>query len=181
MVNYFLDLETSGLNPKTSQILTIQFQELDRTTSEPIGELIILKSWESSEREILTEFAKGFCKSNPFDFVACGYNLKFEHDFLKVRGELYGLKFDLLSKPTIDIHPIGIMMNNGEFKGSGLDKMSGKVGDGFLVLEMYASKDYDGIIEYIKQEAREYLRLFVWLKTELPKLHKEYLIELGQI
>jgi len=174
MENYYLDIETTGLNPEESKILTIQFQELDFKTGEPSGKLIILKSWESSEEGILREFSKKLNSINKWDFVAHGYNLKFEHDFLLVRGKKYGLVLNLFNMPTVDLHPIGILMNQGNFVGSGLNKISGKKGDGILVLEMYASEDYKGIEEYIKQEAREYLKLYVWLRKKMPELLKEY-------
>ncbi len=84
------------------------------------------------------------------------------------------MNIDLLGVPTVDLHPIGIMMNNGNFKGSGLDKISGKSGDVVAVLEMYAATDYKGIEEYIKQEAREYIKLYVWLREKMPQLLEEF-------
>ena len=44
MVNFYFDIETTGLNPKKDKILTIQYQELDRNTGEPKGELKDRKS-----------------------------------------------------------------------------------------------------------------------------------------
>ena len=56
MPNFYFDIETTGLNPRQDKILTIQFQELDRNTGEPKGELIIFKEWESSEKNIIAKF-----------------------------------------------------------------------------------------------------------------------------
>ena len=56
MASYYLDIETTGLNPKVDKIITIQFQQLDMNTGSPVGELIILKEWESSEKEMLKQF-----------------------------------------------------------------------------------------------------------------------------
>jgi len=36
MTNFYLDIETTGLNPRKDKIITIQYQELDRSTGEPI-------------------------------------------------------------------------------------------------------------------------------------------------
>ena len=55
MTEYYFDTETTGFDPSEDKIITIQFQELDRFTGKPIGDLKILKEWESSEKEILTE------------------------------------------------------------------------------------------------------------------------------
>ena len=116
---YYFDIETTGLDPATSKIITIQFQELD-FEGKPVGSLTILKEWESSEADILKQFYEKLNYSNNvWDFVPCGYNLKFEHDFLLKRGKLYNLYFNLLDRPIIDLHPIGIMMNDTNHKGSG--------------------------------------------------------------
>ena len=60
MPDYYFDIETNpgGQMPDFAgdEILTIQFQRLDSRTGERKGELNVLKSWESSERDILEKF-----------------------------------------------------------------------------------------------------------------------------
>ena len=56
MTSYYLDIETTGFDPKFDKIITIQYQQLDIASGKPIGNLIILKEWESSEKEILKKF-----------------------------------------------------------------------------------------------------------------------------
>jgi len=56
MTNFYLDIETAGTDAERDQILTIQFQPLDRATGRPIGDLRILKAWESSEKQIIGQF-----------------------------------------------------------------------------------------------------------------------------
>ncbi|NUN11948.1 ribonuclease H-like domain-containing protein, partial [Candidatus Micrarchaeota archaeon] len=149
MPNYYFDIETTGLDAKKNKVITIQFQELDRTTGEAVGELIILKEWESSEREILAEFIKKtkILDDYPFTFVPVGYNLNFEHNFLKERTALHSFTpIDILNKPSIDLRPIGVIMSKGEFKGSGLDKITGKPMDGRSIPEWYEKKEFDKII-----------------------------------
>lgn len=177
MSNYYLDVETTGLNPETSEIITIQYQKIDRDGN-PEGDLVILKAWETSEEEILKKFHEVLYKEGTtiWNFIPCGYNLKFEHDFLLNRSMKYdSVNIINISKlPQIDIHPIGIMMNQGNFKGSGLDKISGKEGNGKYVIECLIEKQYDKIESYIKQETREYLKLYKWLLGRMPKLRDEF-------
>jgi DNA polymerase III alpha subunit (gram-positive type) len=182
MGNFYLDVETTGLDPNVDEILTIQFQELGRNNGEAIGDLVILKAWESSEEEIIRRFLSetSFLDSYAFSFIPVGYNLVFEHNFLKRRAEVHGLpEIDILNKPFIDLHTIGIMMNGGEFKGSGLNKITGKDRDGMMVPVWYKVGDYDKIIEYIEMETREFLKFNVWLYKRMPEVLKEWMNELG--
>jgi len=171
MGNFYFDIETTGLEPKKNKIITIQFQELDRHTGEAIGDLIILKEWELTERAMLEKFiADSKIASNyDFDFIPTGYNLKFEHNFLKERTAVHSLNpLDILSKPFIDLQAVGILMNKGEFKGSGLDKLTGKETSGKEVPVWYENKEYDRIIQYIKNETKAFIEFNAWLYKEMP-------------
>ena len=68
MGTFYLDIETTGLDPKKDKIITIQFQELERNTGKAIGELVILKEWESSEKEILEQFISKSKILDPYSF-----------------------------------------------------------------------------------------------------------------
>ena len=173
MVNFYFDIESTGLDPKKDKILTIQYQELDRNTGKPIGELKILKEWESSEKEIINKFLSDthVLDNYPFSFIPVGYNLNFENSFLKERTKINGLpSIDILNNPFIDLRVIGILMNKGEFKGSGLDKLTEKKSEGSNVPALYNNHEYEEIIEYIKREAEEFLKFNVWLYKKLPLL-----------
>ena len=177
MGNYYFDIETTGLDPKKDKIITIQYQELDRATGKPIGPLVILKEWESSEREILEKFIKGtkIDSTYPFDFVPTGYNLGFEHNFLRERTAKHSLNpLDVLSKPFIDLRAFGILMNKGEFKGSGLDKITGKETDGKLIPTWYLNKEYSRIVRYIENETQSFLQFNEWLYKEMPKCLEQF-------
>ncbi|MDD3126846.1 MAG: ribonuclease H-like domain-containing protein [Candidatus Izemoplasmatales bacterium] len=180
MSNYYLDIETTGLDPKIDSIITIQFQELDRFGN-PKGKLIILKSWESSEKEIVNHFIQIYKGNNssPFNFIAVGFNLNFEHKFLKEKAKQYGFgDFEILDNPSIDLKSIGVLMNNGNFVGSGLDKISGKETDGKQVPEWHKNQEYDKIIEYVTMETKEFIRLYAWLCKEMPNCQKRFREEL---
>ena len=56
MANYYLDIETTGLDEVESKITTIQYVELERGTGRQLGELTILKEWELGEKEMLRKF-----------------------------------------------------------------------------------------------------------------------------
>ncbi|MHB8546333.1 MAG: ribonuclease H-like domain-containing protein [Nitrosotalea sp.] len=45
MGNFYLDIETTGVDPRNDKIITIQFVELERNTGKQIGEFRILKEW----------------------------------------------------------------------------------------------------------------------------------------
>jgi hypothetical protein len=178
MGNFYLDVETTGLNPDVDEILTIQFQELDRKTGNAIGELVILKAWESSEKEIIERFLTetSFLDAYDFSFIPVGYNLGFEHNFLKKRAEVHGLpEVDILGKPFIDLRVIGILMKGGEFKGSGLNKITGKERDGIMVPIWNKVGDYDKIVEYVEMETREFIKFNVWLYRRMPELLGEWM------
>ncbi|VVB76014.1 RNase_H superfamily protein [uncultured archaeon] len=182
MGNFYFDIETTGLDPKLNKIITIQYQELDRSTGKAVSELVILKEWESSEREILREFIEksGINEGYDFAFIPTGYNLGFEHNFLKERTALHSFTpIDILNKPFIDLRAFGILANKGEFKGSGLDKISGKKTDGRNVPLWYTKKEYDKIIEYIQNEAASFIHLYSWLHEKMPTWVGEYKKELG--
>jgi DNA polymerase III alpha subunit (gram-positive type) len=180
MPNYYLDIETTGLNPEKDQILTIQYQKLDRNTGRAIENLTILKAWESSEKEIIKQFLENteILEDYAFSFIPVGYNLSFEHNFLKKRAEIYCLpQVDILNNPFIDLRAVGILMNEGEFKGSGLDKLTGKEGTGRLVPIWFENTEYDKIIKYIELEAKEFIRFNSWLYNRMPNLLKLFKAE----
>ena len=182
MGNFYFDIETTGLDPRKDKIITIQFVELERNTGKQIGELRILKEWESNEKEILRQFiiTSSITSSNPWVFVPVGYNLNFEHNFLHERCKVNGIEpFDILNKPFIDLRPFGIIMNKGEFKGSGLDRITGKPHSGAVIPPWYAEKKYSDIENYVKTEASEFIAFCSWLYRELPTMLERFKTENG--
>ena len=79
MGNYYLDIETTGLNEFENKITTIQYVELDRDTGNQLGELTILKEWELGEEEMLSQLTEKTTITNKYEwgFVSVGFNLKF--------------------------------------------------------------------------------------------------------
>lgn len=179
MGTYYLDIETTGLDPELDKIVTIQYQKLNPSTGKSAGELIILKEWEHGEAAIIKRLIRGIqiTSKRKFDCVLTGNNLMFEHGFLSHKTKEHGLpEINIMAdRPMLDMHAVLVLMNHGNFQGSGLDKMTGKRQSGGQVGEWYKAKKYDTIIEYIKDEAQEYTKLLEWLYREMPRLHKEFI------
>lgn len=181
MAEYYFDTETTGLNPLEDKIITIQWQRLNGFTGEPIGDLNILKEWETSERRILTEFLPNLRSDNPFDFIMVGKNLLFDFMFLSYRTKKHGLDgFDLRhwhNRVWLDIRPILVMINKGNFRG--YDRVLDKTGvlSEVNVHELYKDKKWPEILRYIQDEATTFIEGYQVLKREMPSL-RERLVEL---
>jgi len=175
-MEYYFDTETTGLSPQKDKIITIQWQRINGFTGEPIGELQMLKEWESSEKEILKGFLPNLMCEKPFDFIMVGKNLMFDFTFLSNKLEKYGLgKLDLnycYERVTLDIKPILVMVNKGNFIG--YDKVLDKTGDlaKVKVYQLYKEGKYPEIIKYVEKETKVFLKAYQTLKREMPSLAK---------
>ena len=170
-MNYYLDIETAGLDPLHDKIITIQYMELERNTAKPVGALKILKEWESDEKTILKRFIEDFVPKNDWAFVPIGFNLQFEHKFLWQRCISNGLQpVDILDGPFLDLKTIAVLMNKGEFKGAALHNLTGKPHSGSNIPNLYSEKKYAEIESYIKKEAEEFSSFCSKLYKELPQL-----------
>ncbi len=174
MPEYYFDIETNAKGGKpdiNDEILTIQFQRLGTKTGEKEEELTILKSWESSEREILNDFYYIFKPDKLFNFIPIGDNLIF--DFFALHHRWKSISIDVPLKtliydhPCIDIKSILVILNGGSFKGASLKAFLGKPG-GVKVPEWYANGDYGAIEDYIRHEAEDFIQFYQQLKQEIP-------------
>lgn len=176
MVEYYFDIETTGLDPKSNKIITIQIQKLIGRTGEPIDELRILKEWESSEKNIIKKIIPLLTCENPFDFIVVGKNLLFDFMFLNQRAEKHGLKgFDMrcfYNRASVDLKPVLVMINEGNFRGYDrvLDK-KGKLAN-VKVPQLYKEKKYQEIIKYIREEAKTFIDAYQKLRKKMPSFAK---------
>jgi hypothetical protein len=183
LAEYYLDIETyspgARPDPLKDKIITIQFQQLDWKTGAPKGELRILTEWDfGSEEAMLDEFRKIFVGGGDWGFVPVGVNL-YGFDLVALISHInkyFGLGLDvgfLRSKPVIDIKAITVIMNRGEFKGS--DSVLGKGLPGRMIKELYEEGESGRpkIINYIKEEAKNFIAKYQILKRELPLLDLE--------
>ncbi|MFH1199842.1 MAG: hypothetical protein V1708_02125 [Candidatus Micrarchaeota archaeon] len=159
------------------RIITIQFQELHRNTGVPIGRLEILKEWEYSEKQILDEFirvSKAF-DPYPFTFTPVGYDLNFVHNFLLERCRRNGIPpIHLLKKPFIDLRAFGIIINRGEFKYSGIDRITKKPVDEDAMRKWHSKREYNQVVKYVEREADALTDFCAWLYKELPDFLRRY-------
>ena len=179
-MNCYLDIETTGLDPLQSKIITIQYMELERNTARPVGPLKILKEWESDEKTILKKFISdsGVGDKYPFAFIPVGYNLEFEHKFFWQRCMSNTLQpVDILNRPFLDLKTVGVIMNKGEFKGASLHNITNKPHGGGNIPELYAEGKYEEIESYIKNEADEFCKFCTRLYVEMPQLLEKFRTE----
>jgi len=187
----YLDIETAPLekfrveaqmgkywNPSIrdstkNKIITIQYQQLDPKTGDPVNELKILREWESSEKEIVKTFAKDMNLDSPswyWDFRPVGNHLYFEWAHLTPKLEEYcGIKFDFTKLAyNMELAPTAILINNGEIKDS--TRIFGKQHKAENMKNWYYDKEYDKIIEYIEDETKMFVDKF----SEIYEYLKEF-------
>jgi len=182
MAEYYFDIETYTTGqkavPEEDKIITIQYQPIRISTGQTIGDLTILKEWESSEEEIVTDFYNRFFNGKSiWDFIPVGYNLNFEWEFLIEKFEKYlGKKFtsrDIhYTRPCLDIKPIFVLLNKGNFVGCGLDKFTNKPVDGRVIKKYYENKQYSEIEQYIKIETEAFLEFLQKINSNIGKLRE---------
>ena len=179
MPEYYFDLETypkgSRLSPN-DEVLTIQFQRLSSKTGKPMGNLTILKAWESSEETILRRFYKIFRPTKPFEFIPIGMNLDYDLFVLHNRWRKIGIDISLktlfYNHPRVDIKPMLVILNDGQFKGASLDRFTGRYsileklsqnGMKRKIIEQLSNiskKKQESSLSSIKCSKNEYLRLY---------------------
>lgn len=177
MPMYYLDIETTGVDPKRSKIVTIQYQRVG-PRGKPAGPLHFLKAWESDERGVLETFASStrfFDLKDPWAFFPTGFNLGFEYRFLTERMRRNklepGVPWDFpLQKPSLDLQPVAILMNGGAFKGASLENFSGKPTSGHRVIEALKTRDWATVEAYVIDETDAFFQLLQRLHDLMPEL-----------
>ena len=182
MPEFYLDIETySPVKPidfNKDPIISVAYQQIDGKTGKELGPLTILKSWESSEKEMLTKFYNIFNVANRWAFIPIGYKLAdFDFVMMGTHFRKYGLNISattLYNHPYIDLYPVALLCNGGEFKGCSLQALAGKQGSGASISDWYTKKDYSAIEFYIKDEAKSFINLYSYFVKNMPVMFQGF-------
>jgi hypothetical protein len=151
-------VETTGDDPQQDRIVTAQYQALADDLS-PTGPFQVIAEWEWGEKQIIqTVLDKGILEPT-WDFVPVGNRLRFDLTFLIERGTRWQLvdwdppkmKYFWFTKPYLDLAPVLVMLNRGEFSGSSLHTFADKE-SGAKIPKMYRQGRFTEIIDYVTRE-----------------------------
>ncbi|PKL69198.1 MAG: hypothetical protein CVV30_06370 [Methanomicrobiales archaeon HGW-Methanomicrobiales-1] len=170
-------------DPAVDKLITIQYQKIDLTTGEPLGELTILKEWESSEQQIITTFYNEFFRPEMpvTHFIPVGMSLDYEYEMIIAKCRQYKLPAITshqlyFQRPRFDLRSIVVLLNDGRFAGARLDLFSSKKYDGSHMRKWYENKDFKKIEHFVREETEAVLKLLQYLskyKTRLGITKKE--------
>jgi hypothetical protein len=172
---FYFDQETTGDDPQQDRIVTVQYHQLDENL-EPVGMFQIMTEWDWGEKQIIQMTLEKGILQPTWDFVPVGNRLRFDLTFLIERAtkwnliqwDMATLKYYWFTKPVLDLQPVLILMNRGEFSGSSLHAFADK-DPGARVPALYRKGAYTDILGYVNQEhdaALELLRESKKLLTE---------------
>lgn len=172
-MEYYFDIETTGLNPDKDKIVTFQYQALSEVSGIPLTKLVIVKEWERGcSEKVIVEWIKELVIDSPlWSFIPVGNNLVFDFSFISVKiRQYFGIDvfMRLMNRPSIDIKHVLVMINGGNFRNYG--KIMGKTKLGSSVPLWYERKEYDKIGSYVKMEVEAFVRTYNFLKRNLPAL-----------
>jgi hypothetical protein len=155
---YYFDVETTGDDPQQDRIITIQYQSLGDDLA-PSGAFQVLAEWEWGEKQIIQMVLDKGILEPTWDFVPVGNRLRFDLTFLVERAtrwklidwDMARLKYYWFTKPYLDLAPILVMLNHGEFSGSSLHSFSDKE-SGARIPKMYRQGRFPEIVDYVTRE-----------------------------
>jgi len=118
-----------------------------------------MAEWEWGEKQIIRMILEKGILQPDWDFVPVGNRLRFDLTFLieratkwdLIKWDMATLKYYWFTKPILDLQPILVLMNRGEFTGSSLHVFSDK-DPGRRVPALYRKGAYADIIAYVNQE-----------------------------
>ncbi|MGQ0796574.1 MAG: hypothetical protein ACT4OI_01725 [Methanobacteriota archaeon] len=156
--------------------MSVQYRQLD-DAFQPIGELQILVEWEWGEKQVVQVILEKGILEPTWDFVPVGNRLRFDLTFLVERAMKWNLltwdaaqlKFFWYTKPFLDLQPVLVLMNRGQFVGSSLQRFADKE-SGSKVPVLYRQGRYAEIIEYVTREHEAALSLLGEARGVLEKL-----------
>ena len=147
-------------DPNKTKIITIQYQSLEYDTGKPVDDITILKEWEESEESIIKNFVEVIDPSDKWLWNPVGNNFSFEWSHIIPKIKKYcDIEFDILQQVRIlDLKGIAMLINGGELKG--YSKIFNKKNLAVNMEDWYYNKEYDKIIDYIKNETDDFTDAF---------------------
>lgn len=138
--------------------MSVQYRQLG-DVFEPIGPLHILVEWERGEKQIVQTIMEKGILDPTWDFVPVGNRLRFDLTFLVERATKWNLrswdtaqlKVFWYTKPFLDLQPVLVLMNRGQFVGSSLQRFADKE-SGSKVPILHRQGRYAEIVEYVTRE-----------------------------
>lgn len=156
--NEYWKFKNGALNPHEGKIIAVTYSIDDK-------EKVILKEWESSEKDILFKFNQ-FIKSLewPKKMVGVGishFDIPFIYERMKKLGiddEYWLYKNYIQSLFQVDLIQTHLHLNDFEGKGVGHNNICSaygfkpKLNHGSIMAELYYNKKHQEILNYIEQE-----------------------------
>jgi len=138
--------------------VSIQYRQLSDDLV-PVGSFQIMVEWEWGEKQIIQMILNKGVLEPTWDFVPVGNRLRFDLTFLIERATKWKLldwdaaklKYFWFTKPLLDLQPVLVLMNAGQFTGSSLGAFARKDSGG-KVPTLFRQGRVKEIIEYITQE-----------------------------
>lgn len=170
---YYFDVETTGDDPQQDRVVTVQYQPLGDDL-QPVGPFQVMAEWEWGEKQVLQMALEKGILEPTWDFVPVGNRLRFDLTFLVERAtkwklidwDIAKLKYYWFTKPFIDLGPVLVMLNRGQFTGSSLGAFANKE-SGRLVPKMYRQGHYGDIIDYVTRERDAAVQLLLDVREVL--------------
>lgn len=184
MPQYYFDIVTYSPgdkpDPETDTIISIQYQKIDFRTGKPLQDMEILREWTSSEEAIVTTFFDKFFRGgqNKWIFIPVGYDLNAIWEMITYKFEEYldryftnpGFHYTI---PSIDLEPVVVLLNGGNFIGARLEKFTKEPGYKKNVKAWYEAENFDAIESAITSSASSFLTFYQKVKKNMPFILEE--------
>ena len=183
MPQYYFDIVTyspgNKPDPEKDRIISIQYQKIDFRSGTALQDMVVHKEWESSEEEIVTRFFDKFFRGgqNKWIFIPVGYDLNAIWEIITLKFEEYlgphfrNKRFHY-TIPSIDLQPVVVLLNGGNFIGANLEKFTKEPAYKNQVKTWYDGGEHAKIEENIHSSAATFLKFYAKVKKNCPIILK---------
>ncbi|MHA2098595.1 MAG: hypothetical protein ACW99A_07900 [Candidatus Kariarchaeaceae archaeon] len=175
-----MDIKSEFVNqgtpdPCNDKIISIAYQPFFDNSGRPKEDLTVLKSWETSEKEILAQFIKftGWNEEipNPWQFVPSNFGLNnILTPIVQRSKELLDITLNcqfLMNLPKIDLKSIAIIKKRGNFKKTSLPNFSRKLRKAYTIGNLIQEQNWEELENYIVLEAEVFLKIYKKLVNKI--------------